>query len=499
MEENVNTRISPGLPVDISLDTNLANIKTFTDNSSDVIIKTGMVCGNRIAVLTCEGMTGTDTLAELIYGKLNDLANREIMPPETLMSCFFEVYMMAAEQLNLASLGDLVLKMQSGFAVILVDGCTRAIGIGIQGYKSRGIDEPTSELNVRGSREGFVEVIRTNMSMIRRRIKSPTLVFELQTLGDRSNTDVCLCYISDKVSPALLENIKKRLKSVNLNTILESGYLQPYFEGKGGWFFSECGTCERPDTFAAKLYEGRVGILVDGTPFALIVPHLFIESFQTLDDYTQKPFYAFFIRLVRLSAYFITLFLPGAYVAIASYNPEMLPSALILNLAAAEQTAPFSLMVECLFIHFMYEILREAGIRLPRPIGHAIGVVGGLVIGDITVSAGLVGAPMVLVVALSGLCSFVVPTMYEKTVVLRFLYIIAGGVFGLYGLLIMAGAVVIKMCSLNTYGIPYMAPISPFSPKAMRDMLVRSGWKKMAKGDVTVQSLNGAKTGGQHA
>lgn len=495
MEENVNTRLSPDLPVDISLDRNLQNIKIYTDSSSDVITKTGMVCGNRIAVLTCEGMTGTDTLAELVYSKLNDLANREIMPPETLMSCFFEVYMMAAEQLNLANLGDLVLKMQSGFAIILVDGCTRAIGIGIQGYKSRGIDEPTSELNVRGSREGFVEVIRTNMSMIRRRIKSPTLVFELQTLGDRSNTDVCLCYISDKVSPALLENIKKRLKSVKLNTILESGYLQPYLEGDGGWFFSECGTCERPDTFAAKLYEGRVGILVDGTPFALVVPHLFIESFQTLDDYTQKPFYAFFIRLVRLCAYFITLFLPGAYVAIASYNPEMLPSALILNLAAAEQTAPFSLMVECLFIHFMYEILREAGIRLPRPIGHAIGVVGGLVIGDITVSAGLVGAPMVLVVALSGLCSFVVPTMYEKTVVLRFLYIIAGGVFGLYGLLIMAGAVVIKMCSLNTYGIPYMAPISPFSPKAMRDMLVRAGWKKMAKGDVTVQSLNGARQG----
>ncbi|MCM1166078.1 MAG: spore germination protein, partial [Ruminococcus sp.] len=198
MEENVNTKLSPSLPIDISLDKNLENIKTFTDGSSDVITKTGLVCGNRLAVLTCEGMTGTDTLAELIYGKLNSLANREIMPPETLMSCFFEVYMMAAEQLDLTNLGDLVLKMQSGFAVILVDGCTRAIGIGIQGYKSRGVDEPSSELNVRGSREGFVEVIRTNMSMIRRRIKSPTLVFELSTLGDRSNTDVCLCYISDK-------------------------------------------------------------------------------------------------------------------------------------------------------------------------------------------------------------------------------------------------------------------------------------------------------------
>ena len=491
MEENVNERLSPDMPISAFLNENLHNIKIYTDNSSDVIIKPGAVCRNRIAVLTCEGMAGTDTLAELIYSKLNSLDNYESMPPEELMSKLWSEYLTAAEQLELTTLGDIVLKMQSGFAVILIDGCTRAIGIGIQGYKTRGVDEPSSELNVRGSREGFVEAIRTNMSMIRRRIKSPTLVFEMQQLGSRSNTDICVCYISDKADPKLLENVKKRIKSVDLNTILESGYIQPYLEGEGGWFFSECGTCERPDTFAAKLYEGRVGILVDGTPFSLIVPHLFIESFQTLDDYTQKPFYAAFIRLVRVIAYLITLFLPGAYVAIASYNREMLPSSLILNLAAAEQTAPFSLMVECLFIHFMYEILREAGIRLPRPIGHAIGVVGGLVIGDITVSAGLVGAPMVLVVALSGLCSFVVPQNYEKIVVLRFLYIFAGGIFGLYGLLLVSGAVIVKMCSLDTYGIPYMAPISPFSPKAWRDMLIRANWKRMAKGDVTVQSLNG--------
>lgn len=495
MEENVRERLSPSQPISVYLDENLHNIKVYTNNSSDVIIKPGAVGQNCIAVLMCEGMADTDTLAELVYNKLNTLGNQDPMKPDELMSGLFGEYLTAAEQLELTTLGDLVLKMQSGFAIILVNGCARAIGIGIQGYKTRGIDEPSSELNVRGSREGFVEAVRTNMSMIRRRIKSPTLVFELQQLGSRSNTDICVCYISDKADPKLIENVKNRLNSVELNTILESGYIQPYLEGDGGWFFSECGTCERPDTFAAKLYEGRIGILVDGSPFALIVPHLFIESFQTLDDYTQKPFYAAFIRLVRIIAYFITLFLPGTYVAIASYNPEMLPSSLILNLAAAEQTAPFSLMVECLFIHFMYEILREAGIRLPRPIGHAIGVVGGLVIGDITVSAGLVGAPMVLVVALSGLCSFVVPQNYEKVVVLRFLYIFAGGIFGLYGLLLVSGAVIIKMCSLNTYGIPYMAPISPFSPKASRDMLIRANWKRMAKGDVTVQSLNGVDKG----
>lgn len=476
----------------LSLNENIDYIKKETNNSSDIIIKTGMVCGNRIAVLTCEGLTSTDTLAELVYDKFNLIGNEDTIPPQELISQFFDVYMIAAGQLEIADFKNLFHKLYSGFCIILVDGATKAIAIGVQGFKSRGIEEPSSELNVRGSREGFCEVIRTNISLIRRRIKSTTLVFEVQPIGSRSDTDVCVCYMSDKVSPQILENVRKRIKSINLNTILESGYIQPYLEGKGGWFFSECGICERPDTFAAKLYEGRVGILVDGTPFALIVPYLFIESFQTLDDYTQKPFYAFFIRLVRLFAYFVTLFLAGAYVAVASYNPEMLPSSLILNLAAAEQTVPFSLMIECLFIHFMYEILREAGIRLPRPIGHAIGVVGGLVIGEITVSAGLIGAPMVLVVALSGLCSFVVPSQYERTVVLRFLYIIAGGVFGLYGLFLLAGVVIIKMCSLSTYGIPYMSPVSPFSPRASRDMFIRSGWKKLAKSEIVLQNLNGA-------
>lgn len=492
MSENVHTALPPELPIDSSLDKNLERVKAMTGGSSDVIIKNGAMCGQKIAVLTCEGMTSTDTLAQLIYSKLNNLGDEKTLPPDEIMARMFGDYLIAAEQLEVVNLGDLILKMQSGFAIILVDGCTRAIAIGIQGYPARGVDEPSGELNVRGSREGFVEVIRRNMALIRRRIKSPTLVFEMSVIGERSNTDICLCYLSDKVSPKLLEDVKRRLKSVKLNTILESGYLQPFLEGSGGWFFSECGTCERPDSFAAKLYEGRVGILVDGTPFALTVPYLFIENFQTLDDYTQKPFYALFIRIVRLAAYFITLFLPGAYVAIASYSPEMLPSSLLLNLAAAEQTAPYSLMAECLLIHFLYEILREAGIRLPRPIGHAIGVVGGIVIGDITVNAGLVGAPMVLIVALSGLCSFVVPALYERTVVLRFIYILAGGIFGLFGLLLAAGVILIKMCSLNTYGVPYMAPISPFSPRSSRDMLVRAGWRRLQKGDVTLQGLNGS-------
>ncbi len=364
MSEKVHTSIPSDTPLAKSLDRNLVMLKGITGGSSDVIIKTGTLCGARIAVITCEGMADTDTLAQLIYKKLNDAGNSEKLPPEEIMSRLFDDWLIAAEQLDVLNIGDLVLKMQSGFAIVLVDGTSRGIAIGIQGYPSRGVDEPSGELNVRGSREGFVEVIRRNMALIRRRIKSPTLVFEMMVIGERSNTDICLCYLSDKASPKLLEDVKKRLKAVKLNTILESGYLQPFFEGSGGWFFSECGTCERPDSFAAKLYEGRIGILVDGTPFALTVPYLFIENFQTLDDYTQKPFYALFIRIVRLAAYFITLFLPGAYVAIASYSPELLPSSLLLNLAASSSARPLSrfMRANVLLILFMYEITPEAGL-----------------------------------------------------------------------------------------------------------------------------------------
>ncbi len=491
--ESIHTNLPYDTPIDASLEKNLKNVASMTGNSSDVVVKPALVCGNKIAVITTEGMTGVSTLAALVYEKLNDLDGRGSLPPSELVENFFSSYLIAAQQLDVKNLGDLCWKLESGFAILLTEGCSRAIAIGVQGFQSRSVGEPATENDVRGSREGFVEVIRFNMGLVRRRIKSPTLVFEMSQVGERSKTDVCICYLSDKVSPKLLQNVRKRLKSVKLNTVLEGGYIQPYLEGKGGWFFSECGTSERPDSFAAKLYEGRVGVLVDGTSFAMIVPYLFIESFQTMDDYTQKPFYATFNRIVRLAAYLITIFLPGAYVAIASFSPEMLPSSLILNLAAAEQTAPFSLMLECLLIHFMYEILREAGIRLPRPIGHAIGVVGGLVIGDVTVNAGLVGAPMVLVVALSGLCSFVVPSMYEKTVVLRFLYIIAGGIFGLFGLFLAAAAVIVKMCSLNTYGVPYMSPLSPFTPKASRDMLVRASWKRLSKQDISLNELNGSE------
>ena len=252
---------------------------------------------------------------------------------------------------------------------------------------------------------------------------------------------------------------------------------------------------ERPDVFTAKLHEGKIGILVDGTPFALFVPKLFMENFSVIDDYTGRPAFTAFIRTIRYMAIIFATVVSGFYVALANFNPELFPEALLLNLATSIQDTPYPLLAECLLIHVFYEIMREAGLRIPTNIGHAVSIVGGLVIGDIVVSAGLVGAPMVLMVAMSAITSFVVPDLYDSIAVLRFAYIIVGGIWGLFGITILSAILAIKLCSQESYGVPHTAPISPFSPKALRDFIIRRGWRKMSEKDYRIHELAGVKAG----
>lgn len=227
-------------------------------------------------------------------------------------------------------------------------------------------------MNITGSREGFVEPIRVNQTMIRRRLRSPSLKFEMYPIGEKSRTDICLVYLTDTADPRMVEEVKRRLGKLSSDILLSQGYLRPYLEGQPLSPFSSVGTTERPDTLCAKINEGRIGILVDGTPFALVVPYLFEEHFQSMDDYSYRPYYGSFIRLLKYFAFLLSIFLPGGYVAITSFSPEMLPDSLLFNIAASEQQTPFSMMTEALVIHLIYEIMREAGLRLPRPVGHAV-------------------------------------------------------------------------------------------------------------------------------
>lgn len=476
--------------ISASIDENVINLRTVMSGSSDVTIKHAKAGGQHICIIFCEGMASTETMADLIFRPINTLSD---MPLEELAHTLEEGIIIAGEQKRSETYSDICEDIMSGFVTILIEGITYALSVGVQGYASRSVEQPSTHSNVRGSRDGFVEVVRTNVSLVRRRMKNTDLVFKMMTLGDMSNTDVCMCYIKNVADKKLVKEVEKRLKELPLNTILEGGFIQPFLENPGNQLFSEVGATERPDVFTAKLHEGKIGILVDGTPFALYLPKLFMENFSVVDDYTGRPFFTALIRIIRYMAIIFATVISGFYVALANFNPELFPESLLLNLATSIQDTPYPLLAECLVIHIFYEVMREAGLRIPTNIGHAVSIVGGLVIGDIVVSAGLVGAPMVLMVAMSAITSFVVPDLYDSIAVLRFAYIIAGGMWGLFGITILSAVIAIKLCSQESYGVPHTAPVSPFSPKALRDFIVRRGWRKMADRDYRVQDLAGVK------
>ena len=400
----------------------------------------------------------------------------------------------ACDQTQVSNFEDAFNMIMSGFALFAVDGYDSMLALGVQGFSFRSISEPSSELMQRGSREGFIEALMINLNLIRRRIKSTDLKFELMQLGKVSKTSICLCYLESKVSKEILGKVKKNLEEINLETILESGYIIPYLESQGDFsLFSSVGMTERPDTLCGKISEGRIAILVDGTPNALIVPYFFVEYFQHLDDYSMHSYFATFTRWLKYMAFFLSTLLPGLYVGISTFNPEILPGPILSKIALAVGTTPFSLMFETIIIHLIYEIMREAGLRIPRPLGHAVSIVGALVIGETAVSAGLIGAPTLMVVALTAISSYVIPNLYEPISILKFAFIIVGGLLGIWGIMILFTLVLVNLCFKNTYGIPFTAPIAPFNIFAMRDVIVRSGWSFLAKKIIKVQDFPGSE------
>ena len=294
------------------------------------------------------------------------------------------------------------------------------------------------------------------------------------------------------MSESVIDSIRHRLKTIDLDTALGSGYLQVYFQDSPNSIFSTVGYTERPDTLCAKLSDGRVGIIVDGTPFVLITPFVFIENFQNMDDYNVGSYYATFTRILKGIAFFLSVILPGAYVAVGSFQQSLLPTPLLFTLAQAETNTPFPLIFEALLMQIIYEILREAGLRAPKQFGSAINIVGAFLIGQAAVTAGLIGSPMVIVIALTATSSLVVPTLYEAGVVMRFTFIILAGMAGIYGITIGFVFFAYHICSIKSYDVPFTAPLFPFDMYSQRDVTVRAPWNILSRKKVPVQDLPGS-------
>lgn len=470
---------------------NMVKVRALSQNSTDLLERQIEVSGVPVAILMCEGMVNLQLFTQILVRPLTELS-LENADGEAVARWVSRETVLSGDQKEFFTYDELFSFLMAGFVVLLIDGVNRGIACGMQGYSFRSVSEPSTEMNITGSREGFVEPIRVNQTMIRRRLRSPSLKFEMYPIGEKSRTDICLVYLTDTADPRMVEEVKRRLGKLSSDILLSQGYLRPYLEGQPFSPFSSVGTTERPDTLCAKINEGRIGILVDGTPFALVVPYLFEEHFQSMDDYSYRPYYGSFIRLLKYFAFLLSIFLPGGYVAITSFSPEMLPDSLLFNIAASEQQTPFSMMTEALVIHLIYEIMREAGLRLPRPVGHAVSIIGALVIGDAAVKAGIIGSSMVMVVALTALSSFVVPSLYEPAAILKFVFILVGGTWGLFGISVGFVLLLTNLCALESLGVPVMAPLSPCAPADLRDGLWRTGWKKLGSFRLRIQDLPGS-------
>lgn len=470
-----------------NLDRNLILLREKLWNSADLVTRPVTAGGVSLCFVMIEGLSALSKLDEAV---VRPLSLREFSSGWEVFS-FLEDTAIVGDVQDVYEFDKLIRLITSGFVAILIQGVPTAIVMGAQSYAYRSVSQPESEVNEKGSRESFTEPIKVNMSLVRRRMKSGEVCFEMTEVGTESKTSACIIYSPRAVNGRLLEEVRRRLQEVDLKLVLDVGYLQPFLEGKPLSLFSEVGHTERPDTLCAKIQEGRVAVLLDGTPHALILPYLFVENFQSFDDYSNRPYFATFIRLLKYFSFFVSVLLPGIYVAVATFHPAALPHALLFNIATAEETTPFPLIIEAFVIHLIYEIMREAGLRLPRPVGHAVSIVGALVIGDAAVTAGIIGAPMVMVVALTAISSFVVPSLYEPGVVLRFAFIFLGGLTGLYGISLVMAVLLVNLCKLNNLGVPFTSPVTPLTLRAMGDVFVRVGWKRLGRGE-RLQDLRGS-------
>lgn len=465
--------------ISADINTAMTDLRAITGNTMDLNIMQIRIGRAECSVVTIEAMTSTSSMAELIFRPLMELSHREPdIDGEGVFAYLTAESILAAERKTVFDYGEAMQYLFSGFAAIFVQGQAKAVVYGIQGYDKRSVSSPESEQTIKCAQDAFTETIRTNLSLVRRRMKTPALRFEMLQVGKLSSTDVCIMYLCGRASSEAVDTIRKKLKAIKLDTILTSGYIEPFIdESFGSSVFSQMSYSERPDMICTRLNQGRICIIVDGTPFCLICPSLFAENFQTMDDFAEKPYYVTFMRWLKYIAFFLAAAFPGIYVALANFHPEVFTLKLLLNLAVSEESTPYPLTVEVFVLMLLFEIMKEAGVRLPKAVGSAVSIVGGLIIGDAAVKSGLVSAPLLIVVGITATSAFVIPSLNQQTTILRLVYILIGGTAGLYGIALCTVLLMVNIGSMDDFAISYTAPVTPFFPKGIKDIVSRRSFR----------------------
>ncbi|KSU81939.1 spore germination protein KA [Fictibacillus enclensis] len=463
-------------PLSEVLEENLAVITSKTGNSTDIIIrrlKHSPRFKTESAIVYLKGLTDTQTVQEILIESL--MKSDPVEQEPSSMQEMVEGYLPLGIMESLKDWETLFQALMSGHTIIFVDGFSEAMSTSTEGGEQRSIEEPSTQRAIRGSREGFTESIETNISMVRRIIQNPTLWTETMTIGRVTKTKVTIMYIKGIARDDIIEELRNRLKKIDIDSVLESGYIEQYIEDQSLTVFPTLYHSERPDVVAGNLLEGRFALFVNGSPFVLLGPVVFIQFFQSIEDYTERFYISTALRLLRVLIFFISLIGPATYIAATTFHQEMIPTQLLVAIAAQRESVPFPSFVEAIIMEVTFEILREAGIRMPKAIGSAISIVGALVIGQAAVQAGVVSAAMVIIVAITAIASFATPSfgIAISTRLLRFLFMISAATFGFYGMILGFIILVVHLCGLRSFGVPYMSPLAPFVPADINDTVIR--------------------------
>lgn len=348
-----------------------------------------------------------------------------------------------------------------GCSVLCVEDEKTFLSISAPGYEKRAIAEPPNESVLRGPREGFVEDIEVNLGLVRKRLKTPTLALKELIVGKRTKTRVCLVFLSDVASKDVVEKIEKRIEKIDIDGIVDSYYIEEFLGNENEKFFKKIGTTEKPDVAVAKILEGRVAILVDGSPIILTAPYVYFEDLQSPSDYYDIHARATFARIVRMTGLLLAVMLPGIYVALQSYQYRVLPINFLISLLNSIEGLSFPPILEILFVLFLFEILSEASVRMPKQLGMALSIVGALILGNTAVQAGIITPPSIVVVAISGITIYIIPNQSSELSIVRLVMTVLGGISGFYGLFLGFFVLVTHMASIENYGSPYFAPYAP--------------------------------------
>ena len=464
------------------LNENLAALREKFGLSADFYSKTIELYGCKGAIVLFDGMASLESLWVLL---LDAVSRRtpEAAPQDgrALFALLLHHSGLPAESKPVADFADLTMRLTAGMAVLLLDGCGQGIAFSVQGLKFRSVEEPSGEGSLRGSREGFADLLRVNLSLLRRLIRTDALVQEVAQAACPMQTEYALCYCGDKADPAAVARVRQALQKARPALLLDSSYFLPWLFPTKLRLFAPVSYTERPAVAAAKLCEGKLVILVNGSPSALVLPSLFCENFDCLDDYATTAVFSSLVRLLKYGAFYLSIFLPGLFVCLAVYLPELIPPQLLFKIEAAEKATPLPLFAEMLLIIVILEIIREAGLRMPQTLGHAVSLVAALIVGDAAIAAGLMSTPVLLVAGVTSVSIFVTPALYEPATLLRLAVTLAAGLAGPVGLVGAALAVLFGLTDVSALGVAYLSG-AVFS----EDGVIRRNYRALSRRPFTI-------------